>query len=259
MIEVRSVQHPETRNFETELPSLIDAIGRPNFSKRLFSAAQKITNCHTVTSFAFSDLHSPRLLIAENVGEAPVSRHIAEKYMSDYWRYDPVNHVNVDVEGDPVCKAIMINANDIEHTSYRQHCYAAVNLDNRMTIMRSVNGNVVRVNFYRGRETGGPKGGIEAVMAVGEMFIALLTRHDAWCATSHAGHEFQYMERLRQACPELPKRELEVCALITQGFSSEAIALKLGISFNTVLTFRRRAYARLRISSQNELMRLIMA
>ena len=37
------------------------------------------------------------------------------------------------------------------------------------------------------------------------------------------------------------------------------IGLKLGISVNTVLTYRKRAYGRLHISCQNELMRLILS
>ena len=37
-----------------------------------------------------------------------------------------------------------------------------------------------------------------------------------------------------------------------------AIALHLGISVNTVLTYRKRAYGRLKISCQNELLRLIL-
>jgi DNA-binding CsgD family transcriptional regulator len=43
------------------------------------------------------------------------------------------------------------------------------------------------------------------------------------------------------------------------GMTSEAIGLKLGISVNTVLTYRKRAYGRLNISCQNELMRLILS
>ena len=43
------------------------------------------------------------------------------------------------------------------------------------------------------------------------------------------------------------------------GMTSEAIGLKLGISVNTVLTYRKRAYGRLRISCQNELMRLVLS
>ena len=64
--------------------------------------------------------------------------------------------------------------------------------------------------------------------------------------------------RLRQVMPHLTRRELDVCVGIMQGKSSEAIALALGISVNTVLTYRKRAYARLGISSHNELMRLVL-
>jgi DNA-binding CsgD family transcriptional regulator len=40
--------------------------------------------------------------------------------------------------------------------------------------------------------------------------------------------------------------------------SSEGIGLDMGISINTVRTYRKRAYARLGICSQNELMRLVL-
>ena len=75
----------------------------------------------------------------------------------------------------------------------------------------------------------------------------------------NTGDDFEYLDRLRYLCPSMPRRQLEVCALIVRGYFSQAIALKLGISLNTVLTFRRRAYARLRISSQNELTRLVLS
>jgi DNA-binding CsgD family transcriptional regulator len=45
---------------------------------------------------------------------------------------------------------------------------------------------------------------------------------------------------------------------ILQGLSSEAIAGRLAISLNSVLTYRRRAYQRLGITSQNELFSLVM-
>ena len=68
-----------------------------------------------------------------------------------------------------------------------------------------------------------------------------------------------WCDRLRLLEPNMPKRETEVCAAITLGMTSEAIALNLGISVNTVLTYRKRAYARLGISCQNELLRLVLS
>lgn len=48
-------------------------------------------------------------------------------------------------------------------------------------------------------------------------------------------------------------REAEVCASIVLGYTVLGISMNLGISINTVATHRKRAYAKLRISSQNEL------
>ncbi len=259
MKEIQPLRRSPSCDFQAELPGLIAALGRPDFPRRLFQAARKFTDCHQVTSFAFGGARSPRLLFAENVDDEPVSRHIAKRYIAEYWRFDPANRVAADAAPDAACRTMLIEADDIAHESYREHCYAAVKLNNRMTILRATEGNVIRVNFYRGRGSRDFDRGLEAVAAAGDMLIALLARHDAWAAAALFGHDFEYLERLHYICPSLPKRELEVCALIMRGFSSEAIALKLGISLNTVLTFRRRAYARLRISSQNELMRLVLS
>jgi LuxR family transcriptional regulator, activator of tox operons len=46
--------------------------------------------------------------------------------------------------------------------------------------------------------------------------------------------------------------------MIARGMTSEGIGLQLKIGLNTVHAYRKRAYMRLNISSQNELMRLIL-
>lgn len=51
----------------------------------------------------------------------------------------------------------------------------------------------------------------------------------------------------------LTVREAEVCAYIVIGYTAFAISLLLGISANTVATHRKRAYAKLGLSSQTEL------
>lgn len=57
--------------------------------------------------------------------------------------------------------------------------------------------------------------------------------------------------------PELPRREREVCARAARGMSVEATALDLGIGKASVLTYRRRAYCRLNVSSPIELCALV--
>lgn len=53
---------------------------------------------------------------------------------------------------------------------------------------------------------------------------------------------------------DLSRREGEVCARILYGLSSCGIALDLGIGKESVMTYRKRAYSRLGIASQRELL-----
>jgi len=67
-----------------------------------------------------------------------------------------------------------------------------------------------------------------------------------------------YFDALIASAPQLTEREASVCSGIVLGMTSEGIALDLGISVNTVRTYRKRAYARLKISSENELIKLVL-
>jgi DNA-binding CsgD family transcriptional regulator len=67
----------------------------------------------------------------------------------------------------------------------------------------------------------------------------------------------QLEARFATLFPELPQREREVCARAARGMSVEATALDLRIGKASVLTYRRRAYYRLRVSSPIELCSLV--
>lgn len=56
----------------------------------------------------------------------------------------------------------------------------------------------------------------------------------------------------------LTQRELDVCARTLIGLTAEGIALDLNIKKTSVLTYRKRAYARLGVSSQTQLFRLLV-
>ena len=57
---------------------------------------------------------------------------------------------------------------------------------------------------------------------------------------------------------QLTTREQQVCIRILQGFTSEAISLDLKVAMSTIHTYRKRAYSKLGISSQNELFSLYL-
>jgi len=67
----------------------------------------------------------------------------------------------------------------------------------------------------------------------------------------------QLEDRLASRFAELTARERQVCARAAIGMSVEATALDLAIAKTSVLTYRRRAYQRLRVSSHYQLCSLI--
>jgi DNA-binding CsgD family transcriptional regulator len=55
----------------------------------------------------------------------------------------------------------------------------------------------------------------------------------------------------------LTRRELSVCALALVGMTIEGSALELNVKKSTIITYRKRAYERLGISSLNELFSIL--
>jgi DNA-binding NarL/FixJ family response regulator len=55
--------------------------------------------------------------------------------------------------------------------------------------------------------------------------------------------------RLAALCPELTPREIGVCQALLRGENTAEVALALGIRSSSVQTYRKRAYAKLGISS----------
>ncbi len=67
------------------------------------------------------------------------------------------------------------------------------------------------------------------------------------------------IESCIEATSELPRREAEVCARILYGLSSVGISLDLSVTEETVKTYRKRAYQRLVIGSERELLTWYLA
>ncbi len=62
---------------------------------------------------------------------------------------------------------------------------------------------------------------------------------------------------LQRTAPQLSAREREVCARIACGIGADGIASDLGIATSTVMTLRKRAYAKLAIHGRQQLSRFI--
>jgi DNA-binding CsgD family transcriptional regulator len=250
------------------LTSLVDTVGTDLFGKGLRQLMSDVLQCEHVTLYEVSSAGQPRLVMAESIEANRVPESSAARYALSYWSADPLN--DTAAMGDRLDRGVVAHrsARETSDCTYRQQCFEPADwirhgrrLIERVSVMQRHQGRLVKVNFHRGHSAGPYSDThIRSLKACAGLILALARRHAADVKAAAAGDpREQYMERLVQLCPAMPRRELEVAAGIVHGMMSEAIALDLGISHNTVLTYRKRCYTRLGISSQNELMRLVFA
>lgn len=96
-----------------------------------------------------------------------------------------------------------------------------------------------------------------------ELLVSLLAKHQQMArARPNVAQSLATLEEIEKcilAMSELPRRESEVCARVLYGMSTVGISLDLGISEETVKTYRKRAYQRLSIGCERELLTWYLA
>ncbi|WP_174292835.1 helix-turn-helix transcriptional regulator [Sphingomonas bacterium] len=250
MHELRT-PHATSTLFNSNVAPLIEQVGVEAFSPALFRLAHETLGCMHMSAFAVGRTDSRTLVLAENIGSSRIAHRLGQRYIERYWGMDPMNATGA-ADG-PALRIYEMNAREIDDSDYRYQCYTSVDLATRLSVCETRADGAIRINFYREQAFSDR----EKDVIVGSLglLIPLLRRHALSDEAPETAVDFE--RRLRKVAPELTAREREVCALIALGVTSEGIGLELGISLNTVLTYRKRAYARLRIVSQNQLLRLV--
>lgn len=247
---------PDQRTtFGSSLGRIIERLGLPTFDDALLKLAIEIADCDHVTAFANRTGEVPRLISAADSHNADRARNTALKYISRFWSQD------VAARGMPSQAVglfgVRVAARDIEDRDYRRDCYSSLGLIERFSMLEQRGEETIRINFYRTERKGRfEDSDFDRLVGLARPLLSALRKHDVSRIPDEPRASLRlFQRRVRMLAPDMPERECEVCARIATGMSSEGIALDLGISLNTVLTYRKRAYARLRISSQNQLLR----
>jgi DNA-binding CsgD family transcriptional regulator len=256
----RFIGPPSTSADMPGLAGLIDDLGKSRFPAMLFRATSDWTKASHLTAFALERGRGPRVIFAENTGTTPIAREVADQYCRDYWRHDLAERVMSETNRAEGGGSWILHtrASEIAHSDYRRYCYTAVCLDHRVSLIETRGNRTLRINLYRTRGDAFTDVDIQHIADQAGLLMALTRRHADYGVINRQNSLGYYRDRLTGVAPMLTQRETEVCAAIILGLTSEGIALELGVGLNTVLTYKKRAYARLGISSQNELMRLVL-
>jgi DNA-binding CsgD family transcriptional regulator len=247
------------------LGKMVSLIGDLDFGAGFYRVADGLVGIDQCTVFICKD-ETPRMLVVEAQSRktAERARSLADTYTRSAYRSDPVWGTCTQT---PVsdCAVFPVSPKEITNERYRREFYDGPNIKHELVMTTMIGGSRIYTGFYR--EAGRAEfsaNTIDMLRCCGRTIMQVLHKHaeisarqDRAIAEQKPVSQKALLERVRQAIMSdngsLTAREAEICASIVLGYTVLGISMNLGISINTVSTHRKRAYAKLRVCSQNEL------
>lgn len=246
-----------------DLERVISGIGTDRFRLDLLGYVNTVATVDHAALIRFNQQSHARIISSATRDAVKIDgKHVQDAYERRFYRSDPNQTVWQAACSGPGTLFRRLRPNRLADESYRFHCYEMPGLIDRLSIITSAKGFLYCINLYRCACTGPfSEAEAQAVHDSASVLAALSVKHDQLSYKNPAAHDraeriAELTRRLAAIQKRLTRRELEIASRIVIGMTSEAIALELGITSNSVITYRRRTYAKLGIASQNELFAL---
>ncbi len=237
---------------------VVGAVGGMLFDR---AAAAAIRNIVTVDRLYVFDIEGPnasRVLFSEHETAQRPTPH--DLYVAKYLPLDPILLALEAAETPDDMVLLRVGPQDIVQPGYRKALETA-DIVERVSIVRRGEQRWRCLNVARR----GPKGRftpeeLARLAAFTRFLLPLVGRHEALTTRGVAGGLTlaQLEDRFWALRSGLSPREVEVCARAAFGMTVEGAALDLNIGRASVLTYRKRAYQRLGVTSANELSKMVM-
>jgi DNA-binding CsgD family transcriptional regulator len=243
------------------IENVILSIGKPEFGDVLFDAFHRDLRVRQVVLHHFQGEFAVDTVAAKDDRQDGCVHVLVREYVRRYHVLDPFRpccmpaaNRKVELRGFAV--------KEIADTEYSQKLFVEPGIAGKVCVIVRRPADAICLSLYRDRGEGSfANADFERLDALKAPLAAACERH---FDLTHERMEPTLEEIARrlgngERMAALSAREQAVCARIVAGYSNEAIALDLGLSFHSVRTYRRRAYAKLRVTSQNELFALVLA
>jgi LuxR family transcriptional regulator, activator of tox operons len=234
----------------------VSSIGMQEFDAALLQSTNIAAEISHFTVLEGFGEESPVITCAASNGLQENATQVNDTYLKHHWRKDPLRHINHADSSTSMKKPFLLSSENVEDGQYRNDCYDSLDIAQRLSFIVPHAANVRQINFFRFNNFGNfSSEEVKSLSALVPLLAALIDRHRRLVTPPWSISSLE--ERLGAYSPVISEREINVCSRILYGLSSEGIGLDLGIAKNTVLTHRRRAYAKLEICSQSDLFRLL--
>jgi DNA-binding CsgD family transcriptional regulator len=241
------------------LAEMVEAVGSPVYSKACFRVLAESFDVDHWALFRYDALDTVRCLAtASRAYENAAERNI-DSFVSRCHKFDPALGVYRERFSDDPC-LVKMAIGDIGDRQYRL-CFEATHVHERLSFFAGKRDDVIQLCIYRGSpgRTFSPAE-MRLFTSLARLIIATTSKHTPVAATSIPRRQLDIVaieRRLDRLPARLSKREREVCACAVLGKSIVETADALDIKRTSVVTYRQRAYEKLKIARQTDLLGLV--
>ncbi len=236
------------------LDRLTLAIGEDSFGDTLIETARAVGDVDQVIIFAFAPRQPPSVVVNAGYIDPAAARAAAACYAADLYLLDP-DRDEIRRQGEGPATWFGFGDDRSISEAFRTNYLEPCDISDILSFAVCQGGVIYLVQFLRTKGQHFASAQRWLLTQVGEVIAAHVRKHFSYM---HAveGHNQFLIARVLSESPlfaATSPRERLICIGVITGHTSESIARNLSISVNSVLTYRRRLYEKLGISSQNEL------
>lgn len=242
-----------------QLDRLTQAIGEADFGDRLIGSVGAASSADHVMAFAFLPNQPPRVVISAGSLDERVAARAAAAYAASLYLLDP-NYGEVRSIGAGETRWFEETAaRSCDHV--RETFFEALGIGDVIALANRQKDVIFYMLALRADGQRFAANQAWMLTQLGELIVAAVHKHFSFVHAIKGKNQFVIDRVLNMASAfvGLTPRERVVCLGILTGYTSESIGFNLGISINSVLTYRKRLYDKLGISSQNELFMKVIA
>jgi DNA-binding CsgD family transcriptional regulator len=242
------------------LAEVIKTIGTEGYGRACLGLFEQSLDADHWALFHYRANNSVGCIATASRMYAAAAQENINRFVGRCYRVDPSLTLLKQQHPESAC-VIKIEIGDIQDRQYR-HCFESTHVQERLSFFSRIGCELHQLSVYRGARRR-PFSSFELAQfsTLASLVLATASKHERLChdATAIPRHlDLDAIERCLEHLPGgLSKREREVCARAAAGKTIEGTALELNIRKTSVVTYRQRAYQKLGISRQNELVALV--